>query len=147
MADGYDAALAILSQDVQSSPAVFEQPNTKLGNFTEPSLGMKVAKYGVRTRFTRGIVDGIEGSFAVPYGERPEDRFWMSGIRITVDPKHPPDGNEISLRGDSGSVWYNIETSEIVALHFAGEDNITLQYEYSLAHPITRIASLLEFEP
>ena len=144
---GYDAALASLLDGTEFSPVLFNHQNITLGPFGEPTLGLKVAKFGARTQFTRGVVDGIEGSYAIPYGPKPEDTYWMNGTRITVDTEHIPPGGEISMTGDSGSMWFSIDSGEMVAMNFAGEDHITMQFEYALAVPVPRTANLLGFEP
>lgn len=70
---------------------------------SEPRLGAKVIKSGLTTGVTWGVVDGVTATtFTI----------------VPDDPAMP----EISLGGDSGSVWINRSDSLAVGLHRAGND-------------------------
>ncbi len=71
---------------------------------TTARIGMKVLKSGLTSGVTWGIVDGIEpGAFTI------------------VPDTSRPSGGEMSLPGDSGSVWMELTSNRVVGLHFAGE--------------------------
>jgi endonuclease G len=105
---------------------------------------MKLVKAGAFSGFTHAIVDGIEGSYEMNYSGYGDDKRWMDGIRLKRDPSFPE--QEISIAGDSGSVWLNPTTGRAVALHFAGEDDMGPSEEYALAHPIRRVLDLLNIQ-
>ncbi|ORM37996.1 hypothetical protein [Williamsia sp. 1135] len=70
---------------------------------SDPRLGAKVIKSGLTTGVTWGVVEGVNAStFTI----------------VPDDPAMP----EISLGGDSGSVWINRSDSLAVGLHRAGND-------------------------
>ncbi len=119
---------------------LFDQKDVIQG-VESPMVGMKVMKYGINSRLTHGMVDGIGGSFELDYSDYGDQKRWIDGIRIVVDPDLPE--SEISLSGDSGSVWINRATSKAVALHFAGEDGLGPTAEYALAQSMPRVFSLL----
>ena len=66
-------------------------------------IGMKVLKSRVTTGVTWGTIDGIESS----------------AFTIVQDASSPP--GELSDDGDSGSVWLELASNQVVGLHFAGE--------------------------
>ena len=94
----------------------------KLG---EPELGDKVIKSGRTTGITHGIVTRVHTITKIDYeGSFGEQE--IGGIEIGLDPRNVPDNGEVSMGGDSGSVWLfkadNGEPTNILAgLHFAGE--------------------------
>jgi hypothetical protein len=65
---------------------------------------MKVVKSGLTTGITWGIIDGVRSD----------------GFTVVPD-SSVPSGGEMSLPGDSGSVWLELTTNRTVGLHFAGE--------------------------
>jgi hypothetical protein len=67
-------------------------------------LGMKVLKSGLSSGVTWGIIDGIE----------------PTAFTVIRDTSVPSIG-EMSLPGDSGSVWMELATNKVVGLHYAGE--------------------------
>ncbi|GJM42608.1 MAG: hypothetical protein DHS20C20_28900 [Ardenticatenaceae bacterium] len=85
---------------------------------TTPQLGMLVWKSGRTTERTEGFIDGIKMTTSVNYG--------AAGVRaiqevVRVVPR-PGAGNvEISMGGDSGSIWVDEASGKGVGLHFAGE--------------------------
>jgi hypothetical protein len=68
-------------------------------------IGMKVVKSGRTTAVTYGIVDGVDS------------------VEFTVvpDPAKTPAGTQVSMPGDSGSVWLEDPSHRAVGLHYAGE--------------------------
>lgn len=141
---GCDAAIGLLSPGVGIDPIPFEQAKAVRG-IGQPQLGMKVVKYGVTSKLTHGMVDGVGGSYEIDYSPYGDQKRWIDGIRIVVDPDLPEP--EISLAGDSGSTWIDPANQQAVALHFAGEDGLGPTAEYALAQPLPRVFTLLDLEP
>jgi hypothetical protein len=109
-----------------------------------PTLGMLVLKSGAVSGQTKGIVDGIGGSYRLDYtgfGDGPE---WMHGCRIVPDPTASADA--ISTAGDSGSVWVDNNGEHVIGLHFAGEDDTSPLNDYALAHSINDVLTRLGFQ-
>ncbi|WP_116245816.1 DNA/RNA non-specific endonuclease [Nocardiopsis sp. FIRDI 009] len=90
----------------------------------EPELGDTVVKSGRTTGVTHGVVRSPFKLAQVHYpGVGPQN---ILGFEIGVDPDHPPEGGEVSLGGDSGSVWMFTDrdgrpSGVLAGLHFAGE--------------------------
>lgn len=83
-----------------------------------PHVGMAVMKSGARTGITYGIIQSIRGQEAV----------------IVPNPNRPqrPDG-EISIVGDSGSLWLRDDNSlSAVALHWGGSRTAHIAYANSM---------------
>lgn len=97
----------------------------KLG---EPELGDLVVKSGRTTAVTRGVVTRVHTISRIDYGGTVGERE-VGGFEIGVDPDHLPQNGEVSMGGDSGSVWLfvgkNGKPSNVMAgLHFAGEGSL-----------------------
>jgi endonuclease G len=96
-----------------------------VGELGEPELGDKVVKSGRTTGVTHGIVSRVHTIAKIDYeGSIGEQE--IGGFEIELDPENLPDNGEVSMGGDSGSVWLfksdNGEFTNIMAgLHFAGE--------------------------
>ncbi|MGW0436405.1 hypothetical protein ACWDV4_28135 [Micromonospora sp. NPDC003197] len=71
--------------------------------WTEARLGMKVVKSGLGSGVTWGIIDGMNSG----------------GFTVVPDTSRPASG-QMSLPGDSGSIWLELTTNRAVGLHFAG---------------------------
>lgn len=93
----------------------------------EPQIDDKVVKSGRTTGVTHGVVSRpfvkVSINYGAPVGVREIECF-----EIGPDPKHPADGDEISLPGDSGSVWMfttrsGKPTDVLAGLHFGGESD------------------------
>ena len=94
----------------------------KLG---EPELGDKVIKSGRTTGVTHGIVTRVHTIAKIEYGGSVGEQE-IGGFEIGLDPNKLPDNGEISMGGDSGSVWLfknssGKPTNVVAGLHFAGE--------------------------
>ncbi|MDR4492244.1 MAG: DNA/RNA non-specific endonuclease [Candidatus Nitrosocosmicus sp.] len=94
----------------------------KLG---EAELGDKVIKSGRTTGVTHGEVTRIHTIAKIDYGGAVGEKE-IGGFEIGIDPANPPENGEISMGGDSGSVWIfksgNGKPIDVMAgLHFAGE--------------------------
>jgi len=112
----YDAAVARLTGQRPVQDQTFE--GRRFAGTAVPQLGMEVWKSGRTTGLTNGFIDGIKMSTSLPYGG--------AGVRTMRDVFRivplPGAGNvEVSLGGDSGSVWVDAESGRAVGLHFAGE--------------------------
>lgn len=99
--------------------------NVRVEQIGEPELGDKVIKSGRTTGVTHGIVTRIHTTARINYGGS-VGRQDIGGFEIGPDDNHLPENGEISMGGDSGSVWLfkadNGTTTRIMAgLHFAGE--------------------------
>ncbi|WFB05905.1 DNA/RNA non-specific endonuclease [Streptomyces sp. LX-29] len=91
----------------------------------EPALDDKVVKSGRTTGVTHGIVRRIETLIMLDYGPGVGTQT-IGGFEVGVDPDNPPGDGEVSLGGDSGSVWMfktrGGKPSNVMAgLHFGGE--------------------------
>jgi hypothetical protein len=91
-------------------------------------IGMKVIKSGRMTAITRGVIDGV-----------------TLGKEFTVvpDADFPPATGEISIPGDSGSLWMEASSSMAVGLHYAGETSMNASDERAWAKWITAVTEKL----
>lgn len=118
-----DCAIATI-EDRDFSTEIFDIKTTveKLG---EPELGDKVIKSGRTTGVTHGIITRIDTISKLDYGGSVGEQE-IGGFEIGLDPDNIPGNGEISMGGDSGSVWLfrtnnGTETNIMAGLHFAGE--------------------------
>ncbi|QGV81748.1 DNA/RNA non-specific endonuclease [Streptomyces ficellus] len=93
----------------------------------EPQIDDKVVKSGRTTGVTHGMVTRPFAKVSINYGA-PVGVREIECFEIGPDPKHPADSNEISLPGDSGSVWMfttrsGRPTDVLAGLHFGGESD------------------------
>jgi endonuclease G len=128
----YDAAVARLTgaRPVQARTLEGE----RIEDATEPRLGMQIWKSGRTTGRTEGFIDGVKMTVSIDYR--------LAGVQQLREVFHivprPGAGQvEISMGGDSGSVWVEQESGKVVGLHFAGE--VGGAPEYALAHDITAV--------
>ena len=112
----------------------------------KPNLRDKVVKSGRTTGVTFGIVERVDVSAPVEYGETRET---VGAFEIRVNPAKRPLNGEISDTGDSGALWMvdgDRDVSDIaLGLHFAGETTPGPAAEHALACPITCVARKLKF--
>jgi endonuclease G len=90
-----------------------------------PELGDKVVKSGRTTAVTYGIVRRVDTVVKINYGGSVGEQR-IGAFEIGPDPKRPAANHQISMGGDSGSVWLVMDdkgqlTDIMVGLHFAGE--------------------------
>jgi len=111
------------------------QLNTKVRRLSEPGLLDKVIKSGRTTGVTFGVVERIHVISRIYYGTNTGMQE-IGCFEIGLDNNNIPANGEISMGGDSGSVWLiaqdNVATDIMAGLHFAGEaaDN---PHEHALA--------------
>ncbi|MBS3921662.1 MAG: DNA/RNA non-specific endonuclease [Nitrosarchaeum sp.] len=129
-----DCAVATIEdRDIKAKILGLDITLSKLG---EPEIGDKVMKSGRTTKVTHGIVSRVNVISKIPYGGTIGEQE-VGGFEIQVDPDNEPENGEISMGGDSGSVWVfknsNGNPTEVMAgLHFAGESS-TNPTEFALA--------------
>ncbi len=118
-----DCALASL-EDRGFDPTVLEL-GVRVEKLGEAELGDKVVKSGRTTAVTHGMVTRIHTLTKLNYGP-PVGEQTVGGFEIGLDPDYPIDQGEVSMGGDSGSVWlfkdaHGQVTTVMAGLHFAGE--------------------------
>lgn len=96
----------------------------KLG---EPELGDVVIKSGRTTGVTRGVVTRVHTISRIDYGGSVGNQE-IGGFEIGLDPNHVPSNGEVSMGGDSGSIWLFVKNGKVsnvmAGLHFAGEGSL-----------------------
>jgi hypothetical protein len=107
-------------------------------DISDPRLGMRVWKSGRSSGYTEGFVDGIKMTVSLSYGP-----VGVHTLRRVFRIVPIPGGGypEISVAGDSGSVWVDSQSGKAVGLHFAGEIGNTP--EHALAHDIKPVLERL----
>ncbi len=112
----YDAAVAQLTNSRELLTETLD--GDVIEDATTPQLGMMVWKSGRTTERTKGFIDGIKMTVSINYGAAGV-RMMQEVFRIVP---RPGAGNvEISMGGDSGSIWVDEASGKGVGLHFAGE--------------------------
>ena len=140
LAHGLDAAIAQLDAGLHWDNAPLFGPAAMAGT-ADPQLRMHLVKSGISSRFTHAIVDGVDGSYKMDYSDFGDTSRFMDGIHLITDPDHPDE--DISLEGDSRSMWIDPVTNRAVALHFGGEDGAGPTANYALAHPMSVVLTAL----
>ena len=151
-----DAAIATLIRPFTSTPPGLMINFQELAP-VEPNLGDRVIKYGAYSHKTRGIVNRIQVYVKLNYPKVGEKIIHCFEITPNLNsPRFRASGvDEISVPGDSGSVWYREPGSnrkgpitEGVGLHFAGETAENPR-EHALACYLTPIFSAfnISFSP
>ncbi len=123
-----DAAIAALNQTRQRQTAQYGS-NIQIRQTRRARIGDLAAKSGRSTGVTDGRVEGV-GRFKVRYGFQDH---WIEGFRLHTQDRANPGNLELTLHGDSGSLWYDPVTHEGLGLHFAGEDDSAPAAEFALA--------------
>ena len=117
-------------------------PKPKVGR---AELDDQVIKSGRTTGVTRGIVKRVGVVYKISYSHIGEKR--VGGFDIRPDPDYPADGDEISMGGDSGSVWMIAEGRNkgvVAGLHFAGETDPAPRAERAIACNIHSVIGKLD---
>lgn len=118
-----DCAVATLNNSRPVSTTIMDFRGGIKG-VVEPVIGMRVTKSGRTTATTRGMVEGV------------------STNEFTVVPA-PGDWMELSLGGDSGSIWLEQASHAAVGLHYGGEVSTDPADERAWAKRIVRVANTL----
>lgn len=97
--------------------------------------GMKVRKHGRKTRFSVGVITGVDFDWTVPY---PDASSWALFLnQLFIEPLGYP---AFGLGGDSGSVVVARTSRHAVGLYFAGAPDGS----YGLANPIEEVCRALK---
>lgn len=112
-----------------------------------PELGDMVVKSGRTTSVTYGAVRRVHVKSRIDYGGA-VGRQIINCFEIAPDSNFPAKHNEISMGGDSGSIWLarnaNGEAKDIaLGLHFAGESRSNPD-EYGLACYLDEVFAKLD---
>ena len=135
----YDAAVARVTGARPVKQETLE--GTPIEDVTDPQLGMTVWKSGRTTGLTQGFIDGINMTISMNYGSAGV-RTLHDVLRVIPIPGSPP--TEISMGGDSGSVWVDQATGKAVGLHFGGE--VGNAPEHALANNILPVINWLRVQ-
>jgi hypothetical protein len=133
----YDAAVARLSGARKVQTKTLE--GHSILETTDPHLGMMVWKSGRSTGFTEGMIDGMKMKISLSY--RGAGTHSLEQV-FRIVPRPGSRIEEISIGGDSGSVWVDETSGKAVGLHFAGE--IGSSPEHALAHDIGIVTRALD---
>lgn len=133
----YDAAVARLTGQRQVTSRTVE--GRPIEDSSQPRLGMQVWKSGRSSGYTQGFIDGVKMTVPLSYND--------AGVHVLqkvfrIVPVPGGRYGEISVPGDSGSVWVDELSGKAVGLHFAGELGDTP--EHALAHEIEPILEALD---
>ena len=135
----YDAAVATLNGG--RSVGVQTLEGDPITAAAEPMLGMFVRKSGRTTGRTQGFIDGVQMSLSIQYSSAGL-RSLQNVFRIVP---RPGAGNvEISMGGDSGSIWVDEASGKAVGLHFAGE--MGSGPEQALANDLPKVLQYLSVQ-
>lgn len=137
-----DAAIALLNKVRPFDPSVLDLSVTP-DNIADPQIGDEVVKSGRTTQVTRGRVDG-KGRYFITYSV---GRVGIDGFIIVPKNRDNPNNEEISMGGDSGSIWLKDGSRTAVGLHFAGETDPRPSEEHAIACFASKVFSRLEIEP
>lgn len=115
------------------------------------NLGDTVVKSGRTTEVTHGIVERVGVVVNINYGGSIGVRQ-IGGFEIHPNPDKPAPDGEISMGGDSGSLWLVDQEPDrdvAVGLHFAGEVDPAPEAEHALACNIHSVLEKLgvSFDP
>jgi hypothetical protein len=139
----YDTAIAAVAPGVRVDTTLLDG-GVRIKGMLAPKAGMTMVKAGAASGVTHALIDGVGGSYLVPYGDFGDADRWMLGMRLVPAPKFHD--RDVSLPGDSGSVWVDADSGMAIGLNFAGEDDIDPLNEYALAHSMTAVCDLMEID-
>lgn len=123
------AAFLVNGREINTASSLYNV-NGKIQGIMKAVPGMKVKKAGTRTGLTYGIILSVN----------------VNDIVIVPNPDKPAPNNEISMGGDSGSLWVTDATDlYAVALHHSGDKEGTPNAEFAYAHDIDKVANILNF--
>lgn len=135
MSANVDAAVAKL--DPAQQMANSQTGIGRVQGTTTAQLAMRVAKSGRTTGVTEGVVTGVDGT----------QRIYYTGVGYRLI-RHvfsvTPGDAELSLGGDSGSLWVERDTLLATGLHFGG--NQPGQPEVALAIDLEPVLDALQVD-
>jgi endonuclease G len=106
-----------------------------------------VVKSGRTTGVTRGVVTRVGVVVKIDYGGDVGAQQ-VGGFEIGVNPEKPPGDGEVSMGGDSGSLWLvdtaGADKDVAVGLHFAGETDPNPAAEHAIACAIHSVLQKLQ---
>ncbi len=114
--------------------------------FGKTNLGDRVVKSGRTTGVTHGIVERVGVVVNLNYSGATGTRQ-IGGFEVRPDPDKPAPDGEISMGGDSGSLWLasaGEDGNVAVGLHFAGEADPDPNAEHALACNIHSVLQKLD---
>ncbi|WP_317930338.1 hypothetical protein [Halioxenophilus sp. WMMB6] len=133
-----DAAVAWLRPGIPWSTKL-RGTDKQLSGQRSPQVGDVLAKVGGRTGYTRARVTALRTlKVRFQHGPVEIDSLYLEPI---------DDSKEHSLicaNGDSGSIWFDEQTMQAVALHYAGESHPLRGPLHSKACAIERVLERLE---
>lgn len=139
---GLSGDCAVASIEARNFDPTILELNVRPRRTAEPELNDKVVKSGRTTGVTYGIVSRVGVVTALNYGGNIGVRQ-IGCFEIGVNPNKPASREEISMGGDSGSLWLidspQPDNDIVVGLHFAGEDSSLPNAEYALACSIIQV--------
>lgn len=115
----------------------------------DPDLDDLVIKSGRTTGVTRGVVSRVDVVVKINYGGAIGVQE-VGGFEIRPNPAALPSNGEISMGGDSGSLWVldvadgSADGDIALGLHFAGETDPQPTAEHAVACKITSVADKLK---
>ncbi len=115
----------------------------------DPDLDDLVVKSGRTTGVTRGIVSRVDVVAKINYGGAVGVQE-VGGFEIRPNPGQPLANGELSMGGDSGSLWMldvavgSPDADVVLGLHFAGETDPAPSAEHAVACKITSVADKLK---
>ncbi len=138
-----DCAIATIERRGINS-SIFEL-GTAPARFGRANLGDRVVKSGRTTGVTHGVVERVGVVVNLNYGDA--GMHLIGGFEIRPDSENPASGGEISMGGDSGSLWLTSgghNANIAVGLHFAGESDPDPGAEHALACNIHSVLDKLD---
>ncbi|TLD42298.1 MAG: hypothetical protein JETT_1413 [Candidatus Jettenia ecosi] len=125
--EGLDCAVCTFNNTRKISKEILRYSQKPTG-VRRPLLGMHVTKSGIASGVTYGTIDGVG----------------LRGFTVIPDPARPSPNGEISMGGDSGSVWLDVASFKAVGLHFAGERDPSPRAERAWANQMVKVAKALD---
>ncbi|TFH80361.1 MULTISPECIES: hypothetical protein [Pseudomonas] len=137
---GYDFGFAVLDDGISCSSEILNLGFSIVG-VEQPKAGILVVKYGAATKETRGVIEAYPSKdLPMVYPDLNNQTYFLKAFCIT-----PVPGGEqrISGQGDSGSVWINPATRNLVGLHVGG---LKGRSEVAIAHSVVDVLDKLQLE-
>lgn len=131
-----DCAIASIDNRAVNAEILGLDDVTPVGT-AKAQLGDKLIKSGRTTGITHGVVSRVSVRSRINYGGD-VGVVEIGGFEIRPNPDHREVNDEISMGGDSGSLWMSDEDGSrdiAVGLHFAGEASRLrgIRHEHALA--------------